>query len=84
MYVDMMRAGRPLPPDVCAGEYASFYQLQETDLSREELAEYLQYKQACDLETIKNNVKTIKNCVVFFTTLTVISLIIALIVMMNA
>lgn len=64
---------KPLPKGVqCVNpdsedENKCFCKMEETTLSREELEEYVQYKQLKSLITIKN-------CVVFFTVLTIISL----------
>ena len=82
-YVELLKNGQPLPEGVeqndpnVEPEYASFHVPQETPLSKEELAEYVSYKQ---LKTLT----TIKNCVVFFTVLTVLSLIGSLIIVLSA
>ena len=47
-----------------------FYTVFETDLSQQEILEYLTYKKL-DL------IRTIKNCIVFFTVLTVLSIILS-------
>ena len=73
-YRKMLQAGMPLPEGVLrrnpdsSVEFAMFYTVKKTELSGEEMAEYLQYKQLCTLITVKK-------CVVFFTVLTIISLI---------
>ena len=73
-YRKLLSQGMPLPNDILcrdpdiSNEYATFYTVQETKLSKEELLEYVQYKQLCTLITIKK-------CVVFFTVLTIISLV---------
>lgn len=54
-----------------------FYTIQKSDLSEEEIKELLMYKQL-------SMVKTIKNCVVFFTVLTVIGLIAYLLLLLIA
>ena len=75
-YRSLLKQGMPLPngvrrsaPDAYdeSDENAMFCKTEETKLSKEELAEYLQYKQLSTLLTIKK-------CVVFFTALTIISL----------
>ena len=48
---------------------SSFYKIYETDLTESEIAEYLTYKKL-------SLIKTIKSCVVFFTVLTVIGIIV--------
>ena len=72
-YAAMLTENRPLPEGVYrsdpAGspEYATFYTVKETALSKEELDEYVRYKQL-------KAILTIRNCVVFFTVLTAISI----------
>ena len=74
-YTARMKAGQPLPENVYRYEYETgidgceFYRIYEPELTEQELAEYLTFKQLKLLSTIKN-------CVVFFTVLTVISLVI--------
>lgn len=74
-YRKLVSQGLPLPKGVMrrnpegSGEYAMYYIVEESPLSREELAEYIQYKQL-------ENIVAIRKCVVFFTVLTIISLII--------
>ena len=73
-YTQMARDGKPLPENVFKYEYSvgmdydEFYTLYIPDLSAAEINEYLTYKQLALLNTIKN-------CVVFFTVLTVIGLV---------
>ena len=72
-YRKLLQENEPLPNGILrrdsdgSVEYASFYKVERTALPKDELAEYLQYKQLKSLITIKN-------CVVFFTVLTAISL----------
>ena len=72
-YRKLLSQGMPLPDGILrrnpdsSDEFAMFYTVKETTLSKEELSKYLQYKQLCTLITIKK-------CVVFFTVLTIISL----------
>ena len=72
-YRALLAQGKPLPDGVIrtnpdsSPEYAAFHRIKKTSLSASELSDYIQYKQ---LRTLM----TIKNCVVFFTVLTVISL----------
>ena len=81
-YRNLLQKNEPLPNGILrrnpggSVEYASFYKVERTALSKDELAEYLQYKQ---LESII----TIKKCVVFFTVLTVISLVCSLILALS-
>ncbi len=73
-YTQMRINGQALPDGVYAYEYyvaddyTEFYTLYIPDLSAAEINEYLTYKQLALLNTIKN-------CVVFFTVLTVIGLV---------
>ena len=73
-YIKLLKEGKPMPWDIrCKeNEYepesSSFYRITKTDMTEEEIAEYLRYKELKML-------RTIKNCVVFFTTLAVISLV---------
>lgn len=54
---------------------ASFYVLYDSGLSDDEKKEYIQLKQL-------SYVKTIKNCAVFFTALTIITLVLGLIILL--
>lgn len=69
----MVANGQPLPEDVYQedGEYdveeATFYRVPEPEMSKDELFEMLTYKQLKLLTTIRN-------CVLFFTILTILSL----------
>lgn len=82
-YAELLKNGQPLPEGVEQDdpndkpEYASFHVPQETTLSREELAEYISLKQLKLLTTVKN-------CVVFFTVLTILSLVGSLIIALSA
>ena len=74
-YQKLLSEGGVLPEGVFAyvcetGEVSTtdFYTLYEPDLSDAEIAEYLTYKKLGFL-------KTIKNCVVFFTVLTIVVII---------
>lgn len=82
-YKEMVENNQPLPEGVYRYTYESgevshdlFYTIYKPDLTDAEIAEYLTYKQL-------GYIKTIKNCVVFFTVLTVISLIIIFLVATN-
>ena len=68
-YKQMLKSGKTLPEGVHAYTYEpdEFYKIHEADLTEAEINEYLTYKQL-------SLIRTIKNCVVFFTTLTVIGL----------
>ena len=57
-------------------ETLSFYTVDESNLTEAETMEYLTYKQL-------HMLKTIKNCVLFFTTLTIISMIVFLLIMLR-
>ncbi len=77
-YKDLLEQGKNLPEDVYPidsywsilknGSNSEFLRLVCQDLTHEEIMEYLQYKKL-DMLT------TIRNCVVFFTVLTIIALI---------
>ena len=73
-YRQLAKENKPLPARVYCrnsdptAEYATFYSVSEMELTPEQLNEYLQYKQ---LKTLTS----IKKCMVFFTVLTVISII---------
>ncbi|MBQ3550467.1 MAG: hypothetical protein IJA41_05760 [Clostridia bacterium] len=82
-YHKLLMDGGTLPEGVYAYVYANeevstkeFYTVYEADLSEAELQEYLTYKQL-------NLIKTIKNCVMFFTVLTIIGLAAYILVMLN-
>lgn len=72
-YAATLAENRPLPEGVIRSdyaeslEYATFYTIRQTSLSKEELDEYVRYKQL-------KAILTIRNCVVFFTVLTAISI----------
>lgn len=72
-YAKLIKDGQPLPNGVYrykdgdGKETDSFYTVYESDLTPEETAQFLTLKKLRML-------KTIKNCVVFFTVLTVISI----------
>lgn len=79
LYRKMKKEGKELPTGIY--EYKNqtgepldiFYKLYETDLTFEEKTEYLMLKKICFI-------KTIKNCVLFFTILTIIGMIIAFLI----
>ena len=54
-----------------------FYTIYEPDLSESEIREYLAYKQL-------SLIKTIKNCVLFFTILTIIGMVAYFLILTNA
>lgn len=90
-YQKLLKDGGTLPEGVYAYVYSTgetstteFYTVYEPDLTESEKAEYLTYKKLDLLETIKDCIKTIKGCVVFFTTLAIIGIIAYLIIMLNA
>lgn len=77
-YLERLRKGLPLPEGVVRDtspsfgeELDSFYRWAEASLTDRELNEYLTYKKLKML-------KTIKNCVIFFTVLAVIAFVGAL------
>ena len=83
-YAKILKEGGTLPEGVYAyvyddGEISTneFYTIYETDLTEAEIQEYLTYKQL-------SLIRTIKNCVVFFTVLTIIGMVVSFLIMMNA
>lgn len=73
-YKKLLKDGGTLPEGIYAYEYSDgevstteFYRIYEADLTESEIREYLTYKQMSIL-------RTIKNCVVFFTALTIIGM----------
>ena len=83
-YKKLLKDGGTLPEGVFAyiydtGETSSelFYTIYEPDLSESEIREYLTYKQL-------SLIRTIKNCVLFFTVLTIIGMVAYFLIMMNS
>ena len=82
-YRKMVEANQTLPAGVYSDDdevdvtLMEFYTIYEPDLSDAEIQEYLTYKQL-------SLIRTIKNCVVFFTVLTIIGLIAYFFLMVNA
>lgn len=83
-YKEMVENNQPLPEGVHRYTYENgevshelFYTVYKPDLSDAEINEYLTYKQL-------GYIKTIKNCVVFFTVLTVISLVLGFLAATNS
>lgn len=83
-YQKILKDGGVLPEGVFAyvhdsGEASTteFYTIYETDLTESEITEYLTYKKLSFL-------RTIKNCIMFFTVLTIIGMVAYFFIMMNA
>ena len=83
-YAKILKEGGTLPEGVYAYVYAGgetstdeFYTIYETDLTEAEIQEYLTYKQL-------TFIRTIKNCVMFFTVLTIIGISVYFFLMMIA
>ena len=83
-YQKLVEDGGVLPEGVYAfvddsGETSKteFYTILESDLTESEIREYLTYKQL-------RLIRTIKNCVMFFTVLTIIGMFVYLLIMMNS
>ncbi|MBQ9946745.1 MAG: hypothetical protein IJO91_00010 [Oscillospiraceae bacterium] len=56
--------------------YVSFYKINnDKNISEEDKEKYVKYHQAVNLDKITKDIHTIKNCVVFFTVLSVIGLV---------
>ena len=79
----LLKDGSSLPEGVYAyvydnGEMSTtmFYTVLESDLTESEIREYLTYKQL-------SLIKTIKNCVLFFTVLTIIGMLIYFLFLMS-
>lgn len=72
-YKDLLKQGKRLPEDVRTNDDwrnvndSEFYRLVRPELTQEEITEYLMYKKL-------DMLKTIKNCVVFFTVLMIIGI----------
>ena len=77
-YLDLLKAGQPLPEGVFRYEYQSgiesdeFYTVYEPELTADEIAEYLTYRKL-------HMLRTIKNCAVFFVVLTIVSMVLGFI-----
>ena len=82
-YKKILAEGGTLPKWIYREEYEEglsteeFFNIHKSNLSEEEIKEYLMYKKL-------SMIRTIKNCVVFFTVLTVIGLIAYLLLSLNA
>lgn len=77
-YSQMKKNNEPLPSGVYEYEMENiFYTEYKPDLTQEEKLEYIAFKQL-------KMINTIKNCTVFFTVLTVVSLLITFFVLMSA
>ncbi len=83
-YQKLIKDGGVLPEGVFAYVYDSgeastteFYTIYKADLTESEIAEYLTYKKL-------SLIRTIKNCVVFFTVLTIIAMVAYFLIVMNA
>lgn len=82
-YSQMKKNNEPLPSGVYEYEMenglgtGTFYTEYKQDLTQEEKLEYIAFKQL-------KMINTIKNCTVFFTVLTVVSLLITFFVLMSA
>lgn len=72
-YKDLLKQGKRLPEDVRTNDDwrnvndSEFYRLVRPELTQEEITEYLMYKKL-------DMLKTIKNCIVFFTVLMIIGI----------
>lgn len=83
-YAKLLKNSGSLPEGVYPFEYENgytsgteFYTVSESDLSEAEIQEYLKYKQL-------SLIRTIKNCALFFTILTIIGMMACFYIMMNA
>lgn len=82
LFLEMLKQKKDLPEDVVRCEESNgakldkFYRVVPFEVTHEEIQEF------CMLKQIKY-LKTIKNCVVFFTVLTVLSLITTVLLLLN-
>ncbi|MGM9669118.1 MAG: hypothetical protein ACI3VZ_05120 [Faecousia sp.] len=83
-YENRIKNGGVLPEGVFAYVYdygetstTDFYTVKGTDLTESEIAEYLTFKKL-------SMIRTIKNCVLFFTVLTIIGMVACFFIMLNA
>ncbi|MEE1116412.1 MAG: hypothetical protein UH851_06125 [Clostridia bacterium] len=83
-YQKLLKEGGVLPEGVFAYVYDSgetstteFYTIYETDLTESEIREYLTYKKL-------SLIRTIKNCIMFFTVLTIIGMVAYFFTLMNS
>ena len=81
-YSELIKSGGSLPEGVLQRKtesgvyYDEFYTVYDAGLSNEEEQEYIQYQTFL-------HIKTIKNCIVFFTSLTAISLIATVVLLLR-
>lgn len=82
-YKELLKNGQELPKGVFRYKYfddsesnEEFYTIYDPNLTEQEIIEYLTYKKLKILNTIKN-------CVVFFTVLTVIALVVYLLFLLS-
>ena len=74
IYIQAIRSGQPLPTGVYKDPYApEFFRIAEIDLTETQRKEFFALQQIKQLTTIKN-------CMVFFTVLTVIALIVSIVI----
>ena len=82
LFLEMVKQKKALPEDVVRCEESNgtkldkFYRVVPLEMTHEEIQEF------CMLNQIKH-LKTIKNCVVFFTVLTVLSLVATILILLN-
>ena len=84
VYAKLLKDGGVLPEGVFAYVYedeaistTEFYTVYESDLTESEVTEYLTYKKL-------SLIRTIKNCIMFFTVLTVIGMVAYFFIFLNA
>lgn len=79
-YREMLQNHEKMPENLYRyGQTDNFCKIYKADLTKEEEEYYLQYKTYQKTTEISNYIRTIKNCVVFFTILEIIAIIVALI-----
>jgi len=84
-YKKMLKNKESLPNGVCqyrdsSGTYDSFFTVWDSGLTDAEKQAYIQYQELLLIKNTNTLIYKIKNCVVFFTVLTVISLIILIVI----
>lgn len=81
-YLNLLKNGGALPDGVFRYENADgektdvYYTIGDSDLTEAEIQEYLKYQKL-------KYIKTIKNCAVFFTALTIVGMVCALLLILN-
>ena len=80
-FAEMIRNNEPIPDNVFmkkafSTDNVSFYYILDEDISIDDEEELLNLQKTKDIKAIKQYMSTIKKCVMFFTTVSIISMII--------